>query len=589
MSEIRKIKIRRVFWQLNKILSNDQAEMIVLAIVVGCLAGLGGVGFWYLIEGVKDLIFGEADLLARDGALPWYVILFAPAFGGLIVGFIAIFAHEVKGHGVSRIIENMVVRGGRIRKRLIVWGTLSSAISIGSGGSCGKEGPIVQIGSALGSTLSSFLKLDQNKTKTLIGCGAAAGIAGVFNAPIGGSMFALEVILGDFALATFSPIIIAAVASTVVSRALRGDSHELVVPSYHLESAWEFGFYAILGLGVALLAILFIKLLSQTENLTSKIPLKKSLTPILPFLGGLGVGAIGLGFPEVFGPWTYKTIDLAVSGQIFFITALALAGLKILATCLTLGSGGSGGVFAPSLFVGALFGSSFGTFVHSRWPDITAEPGAYAIVGMAALVAGTTQAPLTAIMILFEITDSYSMILPLMLCCIISAVFVRQVNKESIYTEQLAKKGINVHAGRDINILKSLQVRDSMVGEFQTLPETMPFKKLLEMLPDIRHVTSFPVVNKNGELSGILSISDFQSVVFEEGLEDLIIVKEMATKDVITVFPDENLQEALQKLSGKDVANLPVVDPYNPKKVVGMLSRRDIIQAYNKALLQYNF
>jgi len=581
--------IRNFFEIFNRILANQYAEMIFLAVLVGSLAGFGGFCLRKMIRFVSILALEGASLSEISTHFPWYVIVFAPACGGLLVGYLAIYAKEVRGHAVSTVIENMVVHGGRIRKRLIFTGSLASALTIGTGGSVGKEGPTVLIGSAIGASVSRLLKVSRERSKTLIGCGAAAGIAGVFNAPIGGAMFALEVILGDFAITTFSPIVIAAVAGTVVSRALVGDHHELMVPQYDLVHFGELFFYGILGLLVGLIAIIFIKVLFKFELWAEKIPLKGKFSPILPMLGGLCVGIVGWGFPEILGPFTYETINLALAGKIIFSTAILLAFIKILATALTLGSGGSGGVFAPSLFIGALFGNGFGNIVHRFFPGFTAEAGAYSLVGMAALVAATTQAPLTAILILFELTDNYTIILPLMLACIISTILVKQVNKESIYTEGLARKGINVRAGRNVNVLKELTVADAMHTEVSTLKETTTFKELLDLLPETRHITSFPVVNKAGELSGILSISDFQSAFFEEGLEDLVIVKELATREVITVFPDDSLQDALTRLSSKDVAHVPVVDPQNQRKIVGILSRRDIINAYNKALLKYNF
>ena len=584
-----KTKIRGFFDFLNQFLAHEQASMILLAIIVGCLAGFGGYFFSGLIEFVKSLFFRGKITLEGANSLPWYIILFSPALGGLLVGILARFAPEIKGHGVPNIIEKLVTRGGRIRKRVIFWGILGSGVTIGSGGSCGKEGPIVQIGSAFGAFIGNFTKLSSNRFKTLVGCGAAAGIAGIFNAPIGGAMFALEVILGDFAVTTFSPIILSAVAGTVVARALRGNVPEILVPNYDLNHPGELVLYAILGVLAAFVGILFIKTLYAMEDFVEKFSHWKKISFLFPMVGGVFVGVIGLRYPYIFGPWTYSTIDLAVAGKILFSTAILLVFVKIIATSLTLGTGGSGGVFAPSLFIGALLGSSFGSVVHNFWPLKTAPSGAYAVVGMAALVAATTQAPLTAIMMLFEITDNYTMILPLMLSCILSAIVLKQINKESIYTEKLIRKGINVHAGRNVNVLKALNVEDCMIREVNTIPETMTFRELLRLMPKTRHYTSYPVVNSKEELTGILSFSDFQSFVFEEGLEDLVIVKELATKEVITVFPDENLQQALGKISSKDVAHIPVVARSNPKKIIGILSRRDIINEYNRALLKYNF
>ena len=584
----KKLNIQRLFGELLRLLADQNAIFFILAIAVGCLAALGGHVFTWLIVQVRTFVFHNVNLLDPAQSLPWYIIVFAPAIGGGIVGVIGYWVAEVKGEGVPFIIENVALRSGRIRKRLAVWGAVGSAITLGSGGSTGKEGPIVQIGAALGAIVASFARVSTEKIRTLVACGAAAGIAGIFNAPIGGSLFAAEVILGDFGLTTFSPVILASVAGTVVARSLRGDVRELSVPRYALVHPTELLFYFFLGLLCALVAFIFIRTLYATEEGVLRLKANRKITVLLPLAGGLCVGLIGLKFPQVFGPWTYKTIELATEGKIFFLTAFMLVLAKILATSLTLGTGGSGGVFAPSLFLGSLLGSSMGSMFHNLWPEKTALPGAYAVVGMAALVAATTQAPLTAILILFEMTDSYTMILPLMVACMTSALLLRRLNGgESIYTERLARKGINIRAGRSRNVLQELTVADAMDKQVRTVSETLSLKNLLSILPEVRHVTSFPVVDSEGQLSGIISFSDFQSYVFEESLRDVVIVKDISTKEVNTVFPDDNLEVALQKLGTKDVAHLPVVDRENPRRVVGMVSRRDIVNEHNKTLLRY--
>jgi CIC family chloride channel protein len=394
--------------------------MAVLAVIVGLAGGFGAVGFRYLINFFQTIAYGSpSELLHVVSDLPWYHILWIPAVGGLVVGpLVYFFAREAKGHGVPEVMEAVALRGGVIRKRIVFVKSLASAISIGTGGSVGREGPIVQIGSAIGSSLGQMLEVSVDRMRTLVGCGAAAGIAATFNAPIAGSMFALEVILGEFGLATFSPIVISSVVATAVSRHFLGDTPAFIVPAYELVSAWELPIYIVLGLFCAMVGVAFTRILYVFEDAFDKIKFPEYLKATV---GGLILGAGGLLVPEILGVG-YGAIDLALMQKLAWWMLLVLVACKILATSITIGSGGSGGVFAPSLFLGAMAGGFFGSVVHSLFPEVTASPGAYSIVGMGALVSATTHGPLAAILILFEMTGSYKIILPLMLSCIIGTI-----------------------------------------------------------------------------------------------------------------------------------------------------------------------
>jgi CIC family chloride channel protein len=400
------------FSNLKQIPANEHTIMVILAVIVGAAGGLGAVGFRYLISIFQTLAYGgENDLLQLVVNLPWYYRVTIPVIGGLIVGpLVYFFAREAKGHGVPEVMEAVAIKGGVIRKRVVVVKTLASAISISTGGSVGREGPIVQIGSAIGSALGQFMKVSADRMRILVGCGAAAGIAATFNAPIAGSMFALEIILGDFGLATFSPIVISSVVATAVSRAYLGDTPAFIVPVYELVSAWELPMYLFLGLFCALVGITFTKTLYRIEDLFDEIKFPEYLKGII---GGLFLGVASLVFPQILGVG-YGAIDMALMQQMAWWLLLVLVPAKILATSITIGSGGSGGIFAPSLFLGAMAGGVFGAVVHQLFPNITASPGAYSIVGMGAVVAATTHGPLAAILILFEMTGDYKIILPLM-------------------------------------------------------------------------------------------------------------------------------------------------------------------------------
>ncbi|RLE01746.1 MAG: chloride channel protein, partial [Bacteroidetes bacterium] len=425
--------------------------MVLLGIIVGVVGGYGAVGFRYLINFIQSIAYGSsAELLDVIQSIPWYVRIAIPAIGGLIVGpIVYFFAREAKGHGVPEVMYAVALKQGIIRKRIVFIKALVSAICIGTGGSVGREGPIVQVGSAVGSAMGQLFNVSANRIRTMVGCGAAAGIAATFNAPMAGSIFALEIILGEFEIASFSPIVISAVAATAISRHYLGDIPAFILPEYILHSSLEFPLYAILGILCALVAVGFTLFLYRAEDAWDSIKFPEYLKAVI---GGLMMGTMGLIFPQILGVG-YGAIDLALMMKLswWFMALLVLC--KILATSITIGSGGSGGIFAPSLFMGAMAGGTFGAVVHYFFPSVAVSPGAYAVVGMGAVVAATTHGPLQAILIIFEMTGNYKVILPLMITCIISCLIARRLCGESIYTFKLIRRGINIRGGKEINIL----------------------------------------------------------------------------------------------------------------------------------------
>lgn len=557
--------------------------MAILAVIVGLTAGLGAVGFRHLIEFIQSIFYGSGEnLLELVQVIPWYLKVWVPAAGGLVVGPMVYFlAREAKGHGVPEVMEAVVLKSGVIRKRIVFIKTLASAICIGTGGSVGREGPIVQIGSAIGSTIGQMLRISADRMRTLVGCGAAAGIAATFNAPIAGSMFALEVILGDFGLAIFSPIVISSVTATAVSRYFLGDSPAFFVPVYQLISAWEFPLYAAMGLFCSVVGVTFTTVLYRLEDVFNNLKFPEYLKALI---GGLILGFMGLLFPYILGVG-YGSIDLSFMQLLPWWLMLVLVPCKIFATSITIGSGGSGGIFAPSLFIGAMAGGFFGTVAHIIFPGVTASPGAYSIVGMGAMVSATTHGPLTAILMLFEMTGSYKIILPLMLACILSSLAARHFLNDSIYTLKLARRGVNIRAGKELNVLQSIIVKDVMNPEVETIPEDLSLRKLSEKISKSKH-NSFPVVNKEGSLSGILSFLDYRNALFDENLKDLIVAKDIATTNVVTASLDDNLHKALEKISSRDFSILPVVSPDDSSQLLGILTRRDIISTYNKVIIK---
>ncbi len=561
------------------VFANEHLYMLAIAVAVGVLGGYGAVGFRYLIGLFQTWAYDNpSDLLVGLKNSSWWWRLIVPALAGAIVGpVIYLFAREAKGHGVPEVMLAVALQGGVIRKRVVAVKSLVSALSIAAGGSIGREGPIVQIGSAIGSSLGQMLKVSPNRMRILVGCGAAAGIAATFNAPVAGMIFALEIILGEFAVTTFSPIVISAVMATAISRYHLGDAPAFPVPEYQLVSGVELIFHAGLGAAAGLVAILFTTTLYKAEDAFDawKIP-----DWIKPVIAGLALGAMGLVFPWVLGVG-YETIDMALADRMVWWLLLILVGLKILATSMTIGGGMSGGIFAPSLFIGAMLGGAFGHGIHTAFPDLTAGPGAYAIVGMGALVAGTTHGPLSAFIILFELTGGYKIILPLMIATIISTLVASGLKPESIYTLKLIRRGINIRAGREVNLMRSISVEQAMSHQVESVPQDMVLGQFIDLVTRSKFA-SFPVVDSEGRLVGMVGHNDYAEQAFDPYLRDIVVVSELATKDVVTVTPEDNLETALDKISLKDFATLPVVASKTDRRLVGIVSRSDILSAYSK-------
>jgi CIC family chloride channel protein len=568
---------------LRALLSDEHTIMVLLGIVVGVVGGYGAVGFRYLINFIQSIAYGSsAELLAVIGSIPWYMRIAIPAIGGLIVGPIVYFmAREAKGHGVPEVMYAVALKQGIIRKRIVFIKALVSAVCIGTGGSVGREGPIVQIGSAVGSALGQLFNVSANRIRTMVGCGAAAGIAATFNAPIAGSIFALEIILGEFEITSFSPIIISAVSATAISRHYLGDIPAFILPEYVLHSPLEFPLYAVLGILCALVAVGFTLFLYRTEDAWDALKFPEYFKAVL---GGLIMGTMGLVFPQVLGVG-YGAIDLALMIKLswWFMGLLVL--FKILATSITIGSGGSGGIFAPSLFLGAMAGGAFGSIVHYFFPSVAASAGAYGVVGMGAVVAATTHGPLQAILIIFEMTGDYKIILPLMITCIISCIVARKLCGESIYTFKLIRRGINIRGGKEVNILSSIPVRNVMYHTVEMIPETFLLKDLAEKLPQSRS-NNFVVVDKNENITGVLTFLDYYDNLYNGKLDNQMTVKDIMTKDVVTVSIEDNLSTAMEKITAGDYSILPVVSADDPRKMAGILTRRDILEAYDQAVIK---
>jgi CIC family chloride channel protein len=572
----------RVSWLkylVKRFRSSEFAFGTTLSVIIGIAAGLGAVAFRWLISLFQKLFFdGGATVLAFLGH--YYVILL-PAAGGIIVGLLIYFsgAKETKGHGVPEVMEAVALRGGRIRSRVAAVKIFASSICIGSGGSAGREGPIVQIGSTIGSTLGQRLNLSAEWIKTLVACGAAGGISATFNAPIAGILFAHEVILGRIFTRHFGFVVIASVIADVIAHAFLGNLQSFSVPSYTLQTNWELVFYFVLGIGCALIAVIFIRLLYKLEDIFGAVRIPEYVKPAL---GGIAVGLIGLYNPYLFGVG-YDGVEQALLGKIGLIALAALLGLKILATSFTLGSGGSGGVFAPSLFMGAMFGGVFGKVANSLMPGLVAPEGAFALVGMAAVFSAAARAPITAIIIVFEMTRDYAIILPLMMAVVVSTFIAQRLSPESIYTLKLVRRGVDVHPQEEVDVLEKVTVADVMTRNFPTVRPETTLAEIANLFAKSGH-HGFPVVDKAGNLKGVVTVADIEAKITSTNQN--LTAADIATTNLITAYPDESLHDVLHKLGDSEVGRIPVVDRKEPSRLIGVLRRHDIVRAYTKAQSQ---
>ena len=558
------------------------AEVILIgtSMLVGLGTGLGAVIFIKLLAQINHLAqWTQTQLGDVTGLL---VVMVA---AGLVVGFIVDrWAREAKGHGVPEVMEAVALRDGRIRPRVAVIKVLASSITIGAGGSAGREGPIVQVGSALGSTLAQVLHFSDERIRTLVACGAAAGISATFNAPIAGSIFALEIILGRFTVRYFGAVVISAVSASVISRFFLSNQPAFIVPAYPLNHLAEIPLYIILGILAAFVAVLFIRFLYAAEEIFDKwrIP--------LTFKAGLGMlltAFVALLLPgrDVLGPGLHLIGEaIAEDFNLPLTLMVVLLGTKLLATTFTLGSGNSGGVFAPSLYMGAILGGIVGTIGHALWPDIVANPGAYAIVGMAAVFSGAARAPITAVLIVFEMSGDYKLILPLMMATVLSTLLAEHLFTESIYTLKLKLRGIRLTSGRDEDVLRGVQVKEVMTCQIDTVSPDTTLATLARLL-DRTHIHGLPVVTTENRLWGVVTVSDLDKAI-QSNRPLSANVSEIATPypRLLLAYPDESIGHALERMSVRGLGRMPVVAREDPYQLLGLVRRADIIRAYKLGL-----
>lgn len=565
-------------------LRGSSPGLVPLALLVGAGAGGGAVGFRYLVDWLTVAFTGQKDYSDAAGAasphfpgLGMYFVVLAPVLGGLIYGpLVDRFAKEARGHGVPEVMLAMAERGGRIGPKVVVVKALASALCIGSGGSVGREGPIVQVGSALGSSFGQALRMPDSRLRLLVACGAAGGISATFNAPIAGVFFALELILRNFRTESFGVVVLASVTADVIARAVFGGEPFLALPSFDLNSPIEYLFYAVLGIIAAAAGVLFIKVLYGTEDIADRLwPGPEWLRPAA---GGVLLGLLLLALPQMYGVG-YAVLESGIRGEYVMWFLLVLLVGKVFATSLTIAIGGSGGVFAPSLVMGAMLGTAFGMAVNAAFPAIAGSPGAYGLVGMGAVFAGAARAPITAVLIIFELTGTYAIILPLMFAIALAAGMSNLLSHETIYTLKLRRRGIDVMKGRSANLMEVLTVADAMQPVPHAIERAAPLNTVIERLADEQR-DALPVADEQGVYRGTVTARQVEESARENALETSAGALAEAMPSLTA---EQTLEQALTMLVDRDRAGMPVLSG-DGRQILGWITHRDVLRAYNDRL-----
>lgn len=578
-----------------RLLERTGFRLLILAIPVGIVAGGGALAFYFATNSVEHLMLGkignfhpplegtpESSFTSFIDSLsvPYRWCLFLlPALGGLISGWLVYtFAPEAEGHGTDGAIEAFHRKGGVIRGRVPIIKTIASVVTIGTGGSAGREGPIAQIGAGFGSFVATKLGLSAKDRRLLLMAGMAGGIGATFRSPLGGALFAAEVLYRDpdFEHEGLIPCIISSIIAYSLFGAVTGWKPLLDTPLFHFDQPSELLLYLILGIICALFGVVYVKFFYGMRDAFRKLPLPNWLKPAL---GGLLLGILAMFVPQVLGSG-YGWVQAALYGQMALWVMLVVALAKVVATSLTISSGGSGGVFAPSLVIGAMLGGTFGATAEILFPMLVQDPRAYVLVGMAGFFAGVANAPIATLIMVSELTGNYGLLAPLMLVCVVAMIVMR---KNSIYEQQVACRFDSpAHLGDFvIDILEGVQIRSlSRKGKKPTLiPEGMTLPEILNKIAPAK-TTYYPVVNAEEMMVGIFSMTDIRRILNDDIPPTLVIAGDIATKNVITAIPDEHLTEVMKKLTARNLDEIPVVDPEVPQKVLYMMSRRTLLAHY---------
>ncbi len=573
-----------IFGRLKKFLPGENSLMVIIASAIGLSAGLANIVFRTVTDFVHETIFVRGEAIVHQGG--WYVLLLPliPMVGMvLLIPLSLMFPGKVNGYGFTKFLRKVNLEGGIIKFRNVFIKILATALTIGTGGSAGVEGPIAQVGGALGSQVGQFFRVSGVRMKVYVAAGCAGGVGAMFNAPIAGVFFASEIVLlGTYEMKSFSALVISSAMATVISRAYYGESPAFPIPAYHLVNPLvEIPLYILLGIIIGIVAVMHIRIFYAIRDRFAELKLHPQIKPIF---GAFLVGSLAIFFPQIMGDG-YHYIEKVLSGHGLVSVMLALVLMKILATAITLGSGGAGGVFAPALFIGAVIGGAFGGVAHELMPTLTANPGAYAAVGIGAFLAAATHAPVTAIFLLFEMTGNYLIIIPIMLSSVIGTVVASKLNHDSIDTVDFSREGIDIHEGMEMAIMKSIKVGAVISEDVDFISEKANIDQLLAIFRMAEHSFYFPVIDESGRMTGIISMQDVKLIIHDESQRMEALVGNVCSRKVLVLTPDDNLHSAMNLFDLKGIEEIPVVEATDNRWVVGMLRRRDVLAKYNREVL----
>jgi len=558
--------------------SDEHASLLILAALIGLAAGLTVTVFYRLVDLIQYLILRSAV----RAPLPSFLLIPLGVAAGLVAcrWLVRRGAQGSDGENVPDVMYRVTVRGGQMPGLPVIAKSLAAAVTIGTGGSVGAEGPVIVAGATVASRIGRFLRVSPNRVRTLVGCGAAAGLSAAFNAPIAGVLFGIEKILGAAGGLALAPFVVSSIIAAAVGRAIFGNHPVLTTAVDHgVPTVWGSLLYVVLGLACGGVSVLYSRGVWRMRDYFDEIPegWKRVLLAVV-IVGGLDVV-----FQANLWGRGHESLDLGMIAHHGAMFLFALTAAKIIATAFTLGAGGVGGVFAPSLFIGATLGGAIGTAAQALGAPST-SPGALALVGMAGLVSGATHAPLTAIMMVFEMTGDYGLILPVMLTAMLSFVVARRLHPESIYTEWLRRKGVSLTHGADGALLARVPVRECLNRDPATVPESAGLTAMVELTRSSRQ-TDFPVVDARGRLRGMVSQQAIRDALnHADGLGAIMIAADLADVQGDRLTPDDSLLTALRMLGRRDVSHLPVVSPIDPERLEGLVSRADLFAAYERHL-----
>lgn len=560
---------------------SENTILMVFAVAVGGAAALGVVAFYALIDVAYDVFFGlPTEHLPRNAFLAYRPVITAAGF------LLAWWLMKTVGRGhdgmnVPDVQLAVARRDAVIPTRPALARTAASAVTMGAGGSAGSEGPVAVLGSAVGSFLGRAFRFDASRVRVLVAAGAAAGISAAFNAPLAGAFFALEEIIGNFAVRAFPAVVVSSVVAALVSRAFFGNHPAFPIPmEYGYVHPIEIALlFPLLGLVMGVVSALFVRTYFGTADLAARLRIPPWT---LPVAGGLATGLLVFLSGGILVGYGHLAVRLEVFGGMpFHILALLALG-KILATSITLNTGGSGGVFTPSLYVGAAAGGAFGVALATLFPSLPLAPEAYALVGMGAVVAAATDAPLTGILIVFEMTNDFAIVLPLMLATVIAHLVAKRLERDSLYSGWLRRKGEVIEHGANRDVLEGLRVRDVFDHNPEIIAEDATVAQLLAHLGSGEQ-TEFPVVDEDERFIGIISVGDLARIALERAELTGVIVAADIAKPSQTLSPEDSLLDAVRRMGVRGVASLPVIDP-RTGRLLGILARSHVLSVYERTL-----